>query len=51
MLEVMRAAADDRLVLAAGAACWWAAKDRPGPYLERPRASVVDYDPHKAAGL
>jgi hypothetical protein len=52
MLTVLREAAADRLVLAAGAACWWAARDLPGPDLGwQPPRSTFDHDPWKAAGL
>jgi hypothetical protein len=51
VLAVMKDAADDRLVLAAGAACWWAARDLPGPYVERRKANGFDYDPLKTAGF
>jgi hypothetical protein len=51
VLAVMRAAADDDLVLAAGMCAWWAARDLPGPYVKRPKANGWDYDPLKAAGF
>jgi hypothetical protein len=51
VLAVMRVAADDDLVLAAGMCAWWAARDLPGPYVERPKANGFDYDPLKAAGF